>query len=145
LRWNLEPASREFNLSIPTIRAGLTKNSITRGADGCYSTVQICEALYGALHLEKIRTQRQLTRRYELDNAIVESSVINKAALMSALAQLADAMTSRVMAHTELPREVREDFLRDLSSIPVILDDVAKRQSKLPRSNEQRDDVDEDE
>jgi hypothetical protein len=39
-----------------------------------------------------------LTRKYELENSIVEASVLNKAALMAGFAQLADAIVQRIMA-----------------------------------------------
>jgi hypothetical protein len=82
------------------------------------------------LNEEKLATQRQLTRRYELDNQIVEASVLNRAELEKVLAQVADAIKSRIMS-SELSREIKEDFLRDLASVPLILEDVASRQSKL--------------
>ena len=37
------------------------------------------------------------------------------------------AMTSRIMSATELPRPVREDFLRELSRIPVVIANTAHK------------------
>jgi hypothetical protein len=61
---------------------------------------------------------------------IVEASVLNRAELEKVLAQVADAIQSRIMS-SELSREIKEDVLRDLASVPLILEDVASRQSKL--------------
>jgi hypothetical protein len=88
------------------------------------------------MHVEKLATQRQLTRKYQLENAIVEASVLNKAALEAGFAQLADAMVHRIMA-SELDRSAKEDLLRDLSTIPIVLEGVAKRQTRLRVKNGQ--------
>jgi hypothetical protein len=78
LRWNFDAMSREFNFSIPTLRAALAKSSAVPGEDGCFSTTQICDALYGALHLEKIRTQRATTERIVLENQITRAEVLDR-------------------------------------------------------------------
>jgi hypothetical protein len=36
---------------------------------------------------------------------------------------------------SELSRAAAEDLLRDLSSVPLVLEEVAHRQTKLPRGN----------
>jgi hypothetical protein len=72
------------------------------------------------------------TRKYQLENQITEASVLNKAALEAGFAQLADAMVHRIIA-SEVSREAKEDLLRDLAGIPIVLEYVAARQSKLPR------------
>ena len=116
-----------------TLRKALNKNSAKADADGLYTTKQIMDAVFGGLSEEKLATQRQLTRRYELDNQIVEASVLNRAELEKVLAQVADAIKSRIMS-SQLSREIKEDVLRDLASVPLILEDVASRQSKLARN-----------
>jgi hypothetical protein len=132
LRWNFEAMAREFNFSIPTLRAALAKSSAVPGEDGCYSTQQICDALYGALHLEKIRTQRATTERITLENQITRAEVLNRSALMAGFAQVADAMTS-IISTSGLTRQEKENLQRELAGIPIIVDGVAKRQSKLRR------------
>jgi hypothetical protein len=144
LRWSVKRAAVEFATSVMTLRKMLVKVGVAPGSDGCFSTAEICKAVFGGLAEEKLLTQRQLTRKYQLENQITESRVLDKAALMAGLSQISDAIVSHIMARTELPRETREDILRDLSSIPLVLEDVASRQSKLPRRNGQKDTGDED-
>ena len=91
----------------------------------------------GALYEEKLRTQRQLIRKLELENQITTASVLNLDALSAGFAQLADALSSVVMSDPNLDRKSKEDFLRNLSNWPLILDGVANRQSKLARGNGQ--------
>jgi hypothetical protein len=64
--------------------------------------------------------------------------VLNWEALSAGFAQLADALSSVVMADPNLDRKSKEDFLRNLSNWPVILEGVARSQSRLPRSKGKR-------
>jgi hypothetical protein len=129
LRWSLAAASREFGFSIPTIRAAL--KNVVPGEDNCFSTQEICASLYGALHLEKIKTQVQITRKLELENAITTGSVLDKAALQATFAELADCLRQTVYNDSNLSREAKENFLSNLATWPLRLKDVAKRQTRF--------------
>ena len=96
---------------------------------GCYSTAQLCSAIYGDLRAERLRKERELTKRYRLENEITEGNLVNKTAILQGFASLADAMVCRIMA-SALEREVKEDLLHELSSIPVIVTDAADKQIK---------------
>ena len=133
MRWSVERAAPGFGITGHTLRRLLAKNSVTPDADGLYSTKQITDAVYGGLSEEKLATQRQLTRKYQLENAITEASVLDKAALSQGFAQVADAISARIMS-SELSREAKADLLRDLSTIPVVISNVARSQTKLRRS-----------
>jgi hypothetical protein len=107
LRWTVERGAREFRLAPGTLRKNLTRTGAEPDLDGLFSTEQLCEAIYGSMHLEKLRTQRALSRKLELENAITTGSVLNKTTLMQALAVIADAIKSRLMSAHEIPRSVR--------------------------------------
>jgi hypothetical protein len=139
LKWNVEKAAAEFGVSMMTLRKALNKTSATPDQDGLYTSRQIAGAVYGgALSEEKLRTQRQLTRKLELENEITEGNVLNRAALSKAFAAIADAFVSRVMSVQGLSRQEKEDLLKDLSSWPLALQEVAHAQSRLPRGNGKR-------
>jgi hypothetical protein len=138
LRWRVERAGVEFGCSSNTLRKSLAKNSAAADQDGLFTTQQIIAALYGALHQEKLRTQRQIADRITLENQITRGELLNRAALSKAFAQIADAISSRIMWCSELPRVAREDILRELSGWPLALEEVAARQSRLPRGNGMR-------
>jgi hypothetical protein len=144
LKWNVEKGAVEFGLSIMTLRKALAKTSATPDSDGLYTTRQIVAALYGALHQEKVRTQKELADRYMLENAITRREVLNRAEVERVLAAIADAMVSRIMA-SGVPRSVKEDLLKELSSIPIALKEVAHRQSRLSRGNGKHPEEDESE
>jgi hypothetical protein len=63
--------------------------------------------------------------------------------LMRTFAVIADAMVSRINSATEIPRNVREDLLRDLSTWPLAIEETVSRQTRLPRGR--RDGQEEDE
>jgi hypothetical protein len=79
-----------------------------------------------------------------LDNEITEGNVLNRAELSRCLAAVADAMVNRIMV-ANVPRSVKEDLLKELPSIPVVLEEVAHGQSRLPRRKGKRHDEDESE
>jgi hypothetical protein len=116
------------------LRKALARNSAAPDANGLYTTAQIIAAIYGALHLEKLRTQRAQARKLELENAITSASVLDRASLAKSFAVIADAFVSRLNAATEIPRVVREDLLRDLATWPCALESVAHRQTRLQRN-----------
>jgi len=145
LRWSIERAGVEFGIGSQTLRKSLAKNSTIADAGSCYTTKQIVAALFGALDQEKLATQKQLTKKYQIGNAVAEAGLLDRAALSAAFATLADGIVARIMSATELPREVREDVLRDIASWPLALDEVAHRQTRLPRRrNGARSDDDDD-
>jgi hypothetical protein len=137
LKWNVEKGAAEFAVSIGTLRKALAKDSATPDTDGLYTTQQIAAAIYGALHFEKVRTQRELARKLELENSITTASVLNRHALEQGLAAIADAFVSRLMSANEMSRETKEDLLRELSSWPMVLDSVARNQTRFRRGNGQ--------
>jgi hypothetical protein len=133
LKWTVEIAAREFGPSIPTLRKLLNKSGVVADKDGLYTTAQITTAIYDSLSVEKLLTQRQLRKKLELENAITEASVLNRAELAARLAAVADGMMARIRATSGLNRHEQDDLLNELASVPVVLNDVAARQSRLPR------------
>jgi hypothetical protein len=76
-----------------------------------------------------------LTKKYELENAITEGGFVNRVELMKGFAALADAMVSRIMS-SNVGRAVKEDLLNDLSTVPLILENTARSQTKLRRGGD---------
>jgi hypothetical protein len=137
LRWSIERAGIEFGLTSQTLRKSLAKTSATPDADGLFTTKQIIAAVYGAFDQEKLATQKELTRKYQIANAIAEASVLDRSELVRGLATIADAMVARIMA-ADVSRSVKEDLLTDLAGVPLVLENVAHAQTKLPRGNRSR-------
>ena len=143
LRWTVEKAAGEFALTTDTLRKALAKDSAVADADGLFSTQQIVAALYGALHQEKVRTQKELADRYMLENQITRAEVLNRAEVERIFATIADAIKTRIMS-SNLSRHEKEDILKDIAALPIVLKEVAHGQSRLPRArgNGKRDEED---
>jgi hypothetical protein len=137
LRWSIERAGIEFGLTSQTLRKSLAKTSARPDADGLFTTKQIVAAIYGAFDQEKLATQKQLIRKYEIANAVSEGFFLDRAEIAKGLASVADAMTSRIMS-ADVPRSVKEDLLTDLASVPLILENTTRSQTKLRRGNGSR-------
>jgi hypothetical protein len=133
LRWSIERAGIEFGLASQTLRKSLAKSSAAPDANRLFSTRQIVDALYGALHQEKVRTQKELADRYGLENAITRAEVLNRAEVERIFATIADAIKTRIMS-SGLSRHEKEDILKDIASFPIVLKEVAHAQSRLPRA-----------
>jgi hypothetical protein len=143
LKWSLDRASREFKFAPNTLRKYLHQGGVEADEDGCFSTLQICACVYGDLRSERLRKEGELTKRYALQNAITEGSVLDRHELMRTFSVIAAAMVTRINSATELSRNVREDLLRDLATWPDAIKEVAHRQTRLPhRGNGQEDDQD---
>jgi hypothetical protein len=59
LRWNIEKAGIEFGKTTAVLTRALAEIHAAPDEFGCYSTAQICEALFGDMHAEKLATQRE--------------------------------------------------------------------------------------
>jgi hypothetical protein len=57
---------------------------------------------------------------------------------MKVLSMIGDAMRSRIMSDSEMSRTAKEDLLKDLASIPIVLKEVGHTQSRLQRANGER-------
>jgi hypothetical protein len=132
LRWSIDRAASEFKLAANTLRKILNQGGAEADAGGCFSTEQITRCVFGDLHSEKLRKELQLVRKYEIENQISEASLLNRTEIAKGLAAVADAMTSRIMA-SDVSRSVKEDLLADLAGVPLVLREVADKQTKLPR------------
>jgi hypothetical protein len=130
LKWNTTKAATEFGISKDTLKKSLNQISAPADSDGLYSTQQICDALFGAMRQEKLATQKELRRKLELENRITMASFLNKDALMRGLSAIADAVVARITV-SGLSLEERQDILKDISSIPLSIAEVAARQSRL--------------
>jgi hypothetical protein len=138
LKWNVEKAATEFGVARNTLKKILNQNFIRPDTDGLYTTRQLCEGLFGSMHAERLATQKQITERITLENRITRGQVVNRAELMRVLSAIADAVKSRIMSDAAMSRTAKEDILKDISSIPIALKEVAHAQSRLPRRDEAR-------
>jgi hypothetical protein len=134
LRWNLRKAAVELGTTVDTLKKSLNQISAEPDADGLYTTGQLIQARYGELHQEKLRVHRETADRIALENQITRAEVLNRAELTKGFAAVADAIQSRIMACSEMPLTVRQDVLHELATIPIVVADTARKQTRLRRA-----------
>jgi hypothetical protein len=133
LKWSIERATHEFRLAQNTLRKYLHQADCEPDETGCYSTEQLCQAIFGDLRAEKLRKERELTRKYSLEDEVTEGNLLDRNALARAFGTIADAFVSRVMSVQGLSRREKEDLLKDLATWPLSLEEVSDRQTKHSR------------
>jgi hypothetical protein len=138
LKWNLRKAAVEFGTTVDTLKKSLNQVSAEPDADGLYTSGQLIQARYGELYQEKLRVHRETADRIALENAITRGETLSRSELMKGFAALADAMVHRIMV-SGLSKDAQSDLLKDLASIPVVIADTAKKQSRFrPANGEKR-------
>jgi hypothetical protein len=133
LKWNLRKAAVEFGTTVDTLKKSLNQISAEPDENALYTTKQLIRARYGELYQERLRVQRETADRIALENQITRAEVLDRSELMRSLTLIADAMVSRIAA-SELSKDAQSDLLRELSSIPIVLEDTARKQSRLRRA-----------
>jgi hypothetical protein len=129
LRWNLRKAAQEFGTTPDTLKKALNQISAAPDKSGLYSTGQLLQSLYGQLHVEKVRYQRALAERVELENATTTADLLSRSELERTFGELADALKQAVM-NSGMPREACENFLHNLATWPLRIQTIVKRQSR---------------
>jgi hypothetical protein len=144
LKWTIEAVGREFKLAQNTVRKILHQGGAEPDASGCFSTEQVVSCLFGDLRAERLRKERELVKKYALENAITEATLLRKDSLMAGLSGIADAMTA-IIATSALSRAEKENLQRELAGIPIVLENVARGQTRLRRGNGQTPEEDQSE
>ena len=138
LRWSLYKAAHEFDVSESTLIKRLKDAHEDPGTDGCYATAQVVHAMYGSLHIERLRKLRAEADQTELENAITKAEYLHRGELSRGLTQLVDGILQIVNSSSLNPEE-KADILNNIANFPVVLRDVAGRQTRL-RSKERNGD-----
>jgi hypothetical protein len=124
LAWTIESASREHRISSVTLRKYLRQSGIEPAEDGTYTTTQITGVLFGDIRSERLRTQREMTRRLRRENEVAEGALVSREGILQGFASLANAMTCHIRA-SKLDRLEQDDLLRELADLPVIVTNAA--------------------
>ena len=83
----------------------------------------------------RLRVQNEQAEKLRLENQIVRAETLNRTELERALTELADALVG-VVKNSNLDRRSQEDFLHNLASWPVLLQETAAAQSRLPNGKD---------
>ena len=87
IRWDTVAESRELHWTEDTLRRKLSQANQIRGLDGCFSTEQICAAIYGDIASESLRKTAAEADNWELKNAVMRGESLPRSLLTPALEQ----------------------------------------------------------
>jgi hypothetical protein len=139
LRWSVARAGAEFDIAQQTLERKLRDAQLFPDSGGCYSTKQLTQGIFGSLFRERLRRITEEADKVAIANQVARGELLNRHELEQAMAQVADAMVS-VIRNSGLSRFDQEQIQKNLSSIPLIIRDQARRQDKRrePGSNRAR-------
>jgi hypothetical protein len=118
VRWTLTLASSEFSIDPKTLAKRVKREGLLSGKDKCYSTADICQAVFGGVEHERallVREQRELTeaKKLILLQRWVPLEVVDR--LWSAVAH----ELSRKIQNAALAEDVKQELSADLKAIPT--------------------------
>jgi ABC-type phosphate transport system auxiliary subunit len=88
------------------------------------------EASILAWNQQRIECQKHLAEKYQLENQITKAAYLDKSELGRALEVIGDAMRA-IIVSSDLSRSAKEDVSREISSIPAVLEQIARNQNRL--------------
>jgi hypothetical protein len=140
LRWTVESAAREFDISKETVRKRLTAvEEYPDAQDKCYSTGQIVHAIFSSIQAERLREMKGRADNWELRNGALRGELLNRESLSKALGAIFSALTQIILS-APVPRSVKDDLLTNISSWPVAIRSVSARQSRQIHLEEKEED-----
>lgn len=117
LRWTIGMVAREFGMGDSTVSTRLTETGTIPGADGNYSTVDVCNALFGDLKGNLIREQTGKTaaerKRLERQNKTEERELLPTASALRIWSGVILEYRQRVL-YSEIPQHTKNELLSAL-------------------------------
>ena len=119
IRWTTQLAATEFGKDVRTLAKLMSANSVAPGADGLYSTHDICSAVFGDIKVEnlgKVRAERQILELKigEMERTLIPAKLVEKAWEFIAVA------IRQTIVHAErMPQSAKDSVLSELVNIPI--------------------------
>lgn len=118
LRWKLTRACAEFQIDRRTLDRRLAESQQFPGEDGCYSTGQICAAVFGDLDGAKLRRAVAEADLAEMERDERAKKLIDADLVCSVWTEALTNLRAIVMA-ADLPKVTRAQLIRQLKDIPL--------------------------
>jgi hypothetical protein len=134
-RWLRQAICREFGIANDTLKKRLTEAEESPDPDDqTYSTAQIVSALFSGDRALRRRKLKEEADKLELENQITRGDFLSRSELARALTALANGI-KQVIENSGLSREDQKEIGENLSSFAVVLEDVARRQTRLRKKD----------
>jgi hypothetical protein len=122
IRWTLHAASMDFDLDDKTLSKNIRTSGVSPGEDGCFSTADICKAVFGDLRGDLIRAQTRdadaSAKIREVKLACLQHENIPAASVERVLAGVMIELRQKIQ-YAPLPDPLKQEILRDLQTIPI--------------------------
>ena len=118
IRWTVERAATEFGCARETLSNRLKRAGIIAGADGRWSTKQICAAVHGDLESEKLRNLRDDAEIKEFELGRLRRELIPAVDVHATWAAIIIALRQAVW-NFDAPEAVRRRWLLELRDLKV--------------------------
>jgi phage terminase Nu1 subunit (DNA packaging protein) len=116
ISWNLSKAEAEFGIERATLRRKLAEAGQKEDEAGCYTTRQICIAMYGDAKGERTKLAVEMVKAAQLKNAKTEGKLIDVEAACFVAQRAAFAVRQRILA-SSLPDDEKKTLLADLTAL----------------------------
>jgi len=110
----MEQAASEFGINPRTLSARLRQAGIQPGEDRCFSTAQICAAVFGNMDGEKLRLVREQADKVEIENRVSRKQLIDVTELAPILAKFITAARQRIISNMKLDRDEKDKIISHL-------------------------------
>jgi hypothetical protein len=129
LKWTVRAIAREFGLAENTAAKRLSEAKILPAADGTYSTKEVVAGLFGDINSARLAELKERTTNWQLKNGALGGQLLDRAEIARGFERLMVAFRSALEA-TSMSRAEKTATLSTLSSWPIVVKEVAERQSK---------------
>lgn len=122
VRWRLHMAAVEFGVDDKTLEKAIKVAGLVPGEDGCFSTRDICVAIFGDLKGDLIRAQTRDANESADIKAIKKANLLREnipAALVEKVWSAAISELRQRVLYSALADDAKADILHDLKAIPV--------------------------
>lgn len=140
VRWSIHSAASEFDLDDKTLAKQIKSSGVIPAADGMFSTLDICKAVFGDLKGDLIRAQTRNQNEMAGMQAVKKANLLREnipSALVEKVWSNVIIELRQKILYAEIPNKVKEDILKDLQSTPI--DDYFRNTTQV--SEEDSDEV----
>lgn len=117
IRWTKVQAESEFKVSEEKLTKRLKAAGIIPGKDGCFSTVQIVQAIYNDSDIYKAKLIKEQYEGQVLKNDEARGKVIEVEELKERMEVPIIAVRQLILSETQLTPEAKEEILLNLQNL----------------------------
>jgi hypothetical protein len=116
VRWTQTQAAVEFNLATKTLSQRLIQKGIQPGADKCFSTLDICRAVFSDLDFETTELRREQKELIALKKMKLAETLVFRDDVQKLWDEAVIGLRQKI-ADSDIPEQKKHEILKDLQTI----------------------------